>query len=186
MRDYSLKLVPFRTLDTLSCHIRKCINDHMYFEYCGLIQPEDEENLINAGMENTQVELWMIDEDGAEYVLCFGVAKNLQIHREGDLCKLTVEAVSGSYYEDLVRHACTDRMQEPYRKQLIPEYDAVRSLAFANGASAFYISGSGPTMIAIVDRSRSEALCAQLAAAYPSWQVHCLSAAEQGGVVEDE
>lgn len=88
--------------------------------------------------------------------------------------------------EDLVRHACTDRMQEPYRKQLIPEYDAVRSLAFANGAAAFYISGSGPTMIAIVDRSRSEALCAQLAAAYPSWQVHCLSAAEQGGVVEDE
>ena len=104
MRDYSLKLVPFHTLDTLSCHIRKCINDHMYFEYCGLIQPEDEENLINAGMENTQVELWMIGEDGAEYVLCCGVAKNLQIHREGDLCKLTVEAVSGSYYEDLVRH----------------------------------------------------------------------------------
>ncbi len=79
--------------------------------------------------------------------------------------------------KNLVRHACTDRMQEPYRKQLIPEYDAVRSLAFANGASAFYISGSGPTMIAIVDRSRSEALCAQLAAAYPSWQVHC---AERG------
>ena len=104
MRDYSLKLVPFHTLDTLSCHIRKCINDHMYFEYCGLIQPEDEENLINAGMENTQVELWMIGEDGAEYVLCCGVAKNLQIHREGDLCKLIVEAVSGSYYEDLVRH----------------------------------------------------------------------------------
>ena len=70
MRDYSLKLVPFHTLDTLSCHIRKCINDHMYFEYCGLIQSEDEENLINAGMENTQVELWMIGEDGAEYVLC--------------------------------------------------------------------------------------------------------------------
>ena len=104
MRDYSLKLEPFHISDTLSCHIRKCVNDHMYFEYCGLIKAENEENFIHIGMENTQVELLMIGEDGTEYVLCCGVVKNLQIHREGDLCSLTVHAVSGSYYEDLERH----------------------------------------------------------------------------------
>ena len=49
MRDYSLRLSPFHTLDTLSCHIKKCVNDHMRFEFCGLIQPEDEENFLNTG-----------------------------------------------------------------------------------------------------------------------------------------
>ena len=33
MRDYNLKLSPFHTLDVLSCHIKKCVNDHMRFEF---------------------------------------------------------------------------------------------------------------------------------------------------------
>lgn len=87
---------------------------------------------------------------------------------------------------ELLRHACVDRMQEPYRKQLIPEYEAVRHLACSLGAYAFYISGSGPTMIAVTDRSNGEALREQIAHAYPSWRVDCLRASKQGGVVEDE
>ena len=104
MRDYSLRLSPFHTLDTLSCHIKKCVNDHMRFEFCGLIQPEDEENFLNTGMEDIAVELSMVGEDGSEYLLCCGVARDIQIQREGDLRRLSVEAVSGTYYEDLVKH----------------------------------------------------------------------------------
>ena len=104
MRDYSLRLSPFHTLDTLSCHIKKCVNDHMRFEFCGLIQPEDEENFLNTGMEDIAVELSMVGEDGSEYLLCCGVARDIQIQREGDLRRLTVEAVSGTYYEDLVKY----------------------------------------------------------------------------------
>ena len=104
MRDYSLRLSPFHTLDTLSCHIKKCVNDHMRFEFCGLIQPEDEENFLNTGMEDIAVELSMVGEDGSEYLLCCGVARDIQIQREGDLRRLSVEAVSGTYYEDLVKY----------------------------------------------------------------------------------
>ena len=104
MRDYSLRLSPFHTLDTLSCHIKKCVNDHMRFEFCGLIQPEDEENFLNTGMEDIAVELSMVGEDGSEYLLCCGVAQDIQIQREGDLRRLSVEAVSGTYYEDLVKY----------------------------------------------------------------------------------
>ena len=98
MRDYNLKLSPFHTLDVLSCHIKKCVNDHMRFEFCGLIQPEDEENFLKAGLEDIAVELSMVGDDGSEYLLCCGVARDIQIHREGDLRRLTVEAVSGTYY----------------------------------------------------------------------------------------
>ena len=104
MRDYNLRLSPFHTLDTLSCHIKKCVNDHMRFEFCGLIQPEDEENFLNTGMEDIAVELSMVGEDGSEYLLCCGVARDIQIQREGDLRRLSVEAVSGTYYEDLVKY----------------------------------------------------------------------------------
>lgn len=104
MRDYNLKLSPFHTLDVLSCHIKKCVNDHMRFEFCGLIQPEDEENFLKAGLEDIAVELSMVGDDGSEYLLCCGVARDIQIHREGDLRRLTVEAVSGTYYEDLVKY----------------------------------------------------------------------------------
>ena len=104
MRDYNLRLSPFHTLDTLSCHIKKCVNDHMRFEFCGLIQPEDEENFLNTGMEDIAVELSMVGEDGSEYLLCCGVARDIQIQREGDLRRLSVEAVSGTFYEDLVKH----------------------------------------------------------------------------------
>lgn len=68
MRDYNLKLSPFHTLDVLSCHIKKCVNDHMRFEFCGLIQPEDEENFLKAGLEDIAVELSMVGDDGSEYL----------------------------------------------------------------------------------------------------------------------
>ena len=72
MRDYNLKLSPFHTLDVLSCHIKKCVNDHMRFEFCGLIQPEDEENFLKAGLEDIAVELSMVGDDGSLLWCCTG------------------------------------------------------------------------------------------------------------------
>lgn len=50
---------------------------------------------------------------------------------------------------DLLRIALQDRLHEPYRRSLIPEYDAVRSAAIDEGAHAFFLSGSGSTCMAI-------------------------------------
>lgn len=85
---------------------------------------------------------------------------------------------------ELLLHACTDRMQEPYRKTLIPEYGQVRETVFAKGAEAFFISGSGSTMIAVTDQSRGDEMCRCLKEQYPNWIVLCLQAAGQGGYVE--
>ena len=51
----------------------------------------------------------------------------------------------------LIRRAMRDRLHQPYRTALIPEYDVVRSAALAEGALGFCISGAGPTLLALTD-----------------------------------
>lgn len=50
---------------------------------------------------------------------------------------------------DLLRRAITDRIAEPYRKGLIPNYDLVKATAVELGCVGFNISGSGPSMFAL-------------------------------------
>ncbi|MEP0175228.1 MAG: homoserine kinase [Paraglaciecola sp.] len=44
-----------------------------------------------------------------------------------------------------------DVIAEPYRKSLLPKFDESRAFAEQNGALAFGISGSGPTVFAVCD-----------------------------------
>lgn len=86
--------------------------------------------------------------------------------------------------EEMVRHACIDRMQEPYRSRLIPEYDEVKRLCMDLGALSFVISGSGSTMLAVCTADTGGKLCRQLSERFRSWQVLELKAAAEGGAFE--
>lgn len=86
--------------------------------------------------------------------------------------------------EEMVRHACIDRMQEPYRSRLIPEYDEVKRLCMDLGALAFVISGSGSTMLAACTADTGGKLCRQLSERFRSWRVLELKAAAEGGAFE--
>ena len=44
-----------------------------------------------------------------------------------------------------------DKLHQPYRMALIPNCKEVFDIAYAHGAYAAYISGAGPTVMAIVD-----------------------------------
>ena len=50
---------------------------------------------------------------------------------------------------DLLRTASQDRLHEPYREGLIPGLAACREALLAQGASAAFLSGAGPTLAAI-------------------------------------
>ena len=50
--------------------------------------------------------------------------------------------------EKLLRTAMHDRLHQPYRKQLIADYDAIEALVRTSGA-AFCLSGAGPTLLCI-------------------------------------
>ena len=49
----------------------------------------------------------------------------------------------------LVGRAMRDVVVEPYRKQFIPGFDALREKVMAAGALAFNISGAGPSVFAL-------------------------------------
>lgn len=50
---------------------------------------------------------------------------------------------------ELLREAVRDRLHQPYRKSLIPGFDAILEAAYAAGAYAAFLSGSGPTILAL-------------------------------------
>ena len=55
-------------------------------------------------------------------------------------------------YENL-RTAVHDKLHQPYRMQLIPHARDVFDVAYSLGAYAAYMSGAGPSLMAIVDNS---------------------------------
>ena len=50
--------------------------------------------------------------------------------------------------EKLLRNAMQDRLHQPYRKSMIPDYEKIEALVRTTGA-AFCLSGAGPTVLCI-------------------------------------
>ena len=78
-------------------------------------------------------------------------------------------------FENL-RTAVHDRLHQPYRMELIPRCREVFDIAYTHGAYAVYISGAGPTVMAIVDE-QNEFFAGKMKfsldnAGLGGWQVH--------------
>ena len=56
----------------------------------------------------------------------------------------------------LIGTGMKDRVVEEARKKLIPGYDSVKRYAMEAGAAGVCISGAGPSMMAILDRSKHD------------------------------
>lgn len=86
---------------------------------------------------------------------------------------------------ELLGAACHDKLHEPYRAKLIPDYDSLRSAALEAGACAFMISGSGSTMIAVADGDAAAAnVAAAIAGTCPGYWLRTLPANILGTTVE--
>lgn len=86
-------------------------------------------------------------------------------------------------YENL-RTGVDDRLHQPYRMKLIPNIDEVFDIAYTHGAYAAYISGAGPTVMAIADGG-NEFFAGKLRfslenAGLSNWSVHELSIDNEG------
>jgi homoserine kinase len=77
---------------------------------------------------------------------------------------------------DWLRTALQDKLHQPYRKALIPGYDAVKSAALTAGAYGMAISGAGPTLIALVDAAQASAVAVAMADA---WKAQGVSVQEK-------
>ena len=86
---------------------------------------------------------------------------------------------------ELLAAACHDKLHEPYRAKLIPDYDELKTAALKAGACAYMISGSGSTMLAVADGDEAAArVAAALAAARPGFWLQTFAANTLGTTVE--
>lgn len=53
----------------------------------------------------------------------------------------------------VINVAINDKLHQMYRKTLIHEFDEVQKICKDNGSTAFFISGSGPTLMNIIENS---------------------------------
>lgn len=72
-----------------------------------------------------------------------------------------------------LKAALQDKLHQPYRKALIPGYDAVNSAALSKGAYGMVISGAGPTLLALTDELHSQAVATAMGAA---WKLEAITA----------
>ncbi len=63
-------------------------------------------------------------------------------------------AAFGTGNSDLLKIAMSDRLHQPYRKKLVPGFDAVLEEAYKAGACGAALSGAGPAMFAFVPSSK--------------------------------
>lgn len=81
----------------------------------------------------------------------------------------------------ILKKACTDVMQEPYRKKLIPEYDAIKTLCEQDAMITMFISGSGSTLIALTQEMMdAQKLIKHVQQQYPTWDCRLLQATYEG------
>lgn len=85
---------------------------------------------------------------------------------------------------NLIRESIIDKMHEPYRSKLIPDYQKAKDICQqANGT--MYISGSGSTMMAIVNSSEdAEQIVANAKKDFPSWEVNHVNVDTNGVMSE--
>lgn len=97
---------------------------------------------------------------------------------------LMVSALSNGKY-DLLKFACKDSFHENYRSKLIEGFDSVKKEAYQLGAVASFLSGAGPTIMAISLKENSivEELKKFLVEMNLEWDVRELSIDNQGAVV---
>lgn len=103
------------------------------------------------------------------------------VSRVAGLCKALETGESR-----IVQYALKDQLHEPYRKQLIHEYDKIKQICEEANCIGFYISGSGPTCMAIYqDDFFIESIQRKIKQCVHEWQIVALEVERNGAYRRD-
>lgn len=75
-------------------------------------------------------------------------------YNAGHSALLAASLISGDYSH--IRAAVGDRLHQYYRKNLIPSMDELFNICYRHGALGVYLSGAGPTLVAIVSTENKD------------------------------
>lgn len=85
---------------------------------------------------------------------------------------------------ELLRPALEDKLHQPYRAELIPGFEGLRSLAMELGALGFCISGAGSTLLCISgSEDLSRLMSERMKSSFPSWRLLPLLPDGQGAAI---
>lgn len=85
---------------------------------------------------------------------------------------------------NLIKASVIDKMHEPYRCKLIPDYQKAKDIC-QQAHGTMYISGSGSTMMAIVDSDEAaEQIVVNAKKDFPNWEVHHVNVDTNGVMSE--
>lgn len=85
----------------------------------------------------------------------------------------------------LINKSLKDRLHQNYRKKLIAEYDEVEKICSYNNSIAFFVSGSGPTLMNIIENNNFTKLIENdIMSLKNKWNIKLLQADENGVVAE--
>ncbi len=90
-------------------------------------------------------------------VLPKSVPHNDAVYNTGHSALLAASLITGKY--ENIRTAVGDKLHQNYRKRLIPNMDSLFRLCYDNGALGVYLSGAGPTIIAITETKNKSFGC---------------------------
>lgn len=109
------------------------------------------------------------------------------VFNTGRSALLTASLITGDYSN--IRSAVADRLHQNYRKRLIPGIDDIFRLSYRNGALGVFISGAGPTLLALVKSSNTD-FCAKVTGTLnrklTRWHLKMLSADNEGAALINE
>ena len=151
---------------------------------CVSFMEEGKPNMIRYGVKRdlqfvTMIPDYEVSTKSAREVLPNNMSYAQAVYQMGRCAALAKAMEIGNAM--IMKRACTDQMQEPYRKDLIPEYPDVNKLCEDAGMITMYISGSGSTMIALTQEETDAGVLAEtIKKRYPTWDVRILKATYDG------
>ncbi len=107
------------------------------------------------------------------------------VYNTGRSALLATSIMSGNY--ENLRVAVEDKLHQRYRKRLIPDMEDLFRICYEKNALGVYLSGAGPTVVAMVYQKDEEVfrkeMTAFLTSSMKHWHLHMLRADNQGAVV---
>ncbi|AKP66247.1 homoserine kinase [Companilactobacillus ginsenosidimutans] len=130
----------------------------------------------------TMIPNYEVSTDKAREILPTEMSYSEAIYQVGHAVALSKAMELGNL--KLIRECIIDKMHEPYRSKLIPDYENAKNICEkANGT--MYISGSGSTMMAIVDNEKNaEKIVENTKKDFPDWKVYHLNVDTKGAISE--
>lgn len=150
-------------------------------------------NYVKVPLKNdlkfvTFVPDFFLQTSRARAVLPKMVSHKDAVYNAGHTALLTASIMNGDY--EKIRYAIGDRLHQHYRKKLIPGMDDIFKISYRHGALGVYLSGAGPTIVAIIKSDNKafkdkvgKSLYSRLGKMENKWKIDILKADNEGAKI---